>query len=332
MTGATAPVIFRYHRCMLRCLSLVVITILIILAGTTFAAQGAEKSGTADVAQSARHDADLAETGHCAKALPSLRKTLRQHLADKELKRRIGLDGVRCAMTLNQPEEALNFLQVLSLDFPHDPEVLYVTVHAFSDLSTRSAQQLAREAPSSYQAHELNAEALEMQGKWEEAAKEYRWVLERNPRLPGIHFRLGRLLLSKQDPGPELASEAQNEFQQELKIDPSNAGAEYVLGELARQSEQWDDAVQHFARAAKLDVNFGDAYLGLGQSLISTKKYSEAIQPLEAAVKLEPQNPATHYNLAMAYSRTGRKQDAEKEFAIHRQMVQKESPAQDAPQ
>src|ERR1700756_3837189 len=207
MTGAPAPVIFRYHRCMLRCLRLVLIAILI--AGTTFAEQGAaEKNGTADVAQSARQNAELAETGHCAKVLPSLRKTLRQHLADKELQRRIGLDGVRCAMTLNQPEEALNFLQVLSFEFPHDPEVLYVTVHAFSDLSTRSAQQLAREAPSSYQAHELNAEALEMQGKWEEAAKEYRWVLERNPRLPGIHFRIGRLLLSKQDPGPELTSEA----------------------------------------------------------------------------------------------------------------------------
>ncbi len=54
----------------------------------------------------------------------------------------------------------------------------------------------------SYQAHELNAEALEMRGKWDEAAKEYRAVLQQNPRLPGIHFRLGRLLLSKPNPGP----------------------------------------------------------------------------------------------------------------------------------
>jgi hypothetical protein len=40
-------------------------------------------------------------------------------------------------------------------------------------------------------------------------------------------------------------------------------------------------------------------------------------------VKLEPQNPGAHYNLAIAYTRTGRKQDGEREFAIHRDMVQK---------
>src|SRR5206468_9505356 len=113
------------------------------------------------------------------------------------------------------------------------------------------------------------------------------------------------------------------EFQQELRIDPSNAGAEYVLGELARQAQQWDEAVQHFIRAAKLDTGFGDAFLGWGSALISTKKFSEAVAPLEAAVKLEPQNPAAHYNLATAYVRTGRKQDADKEFEVHRAMMQK---------
>ena len=43
---------------------------------------------------------------------------------------------------------------------------------------------------------QLNAEALETQGKWEEAAEEYRKILEQNPRLPGIHYRLARLILS----------------------------------------------------------------------------------------------------------------------------------------
>jgi Tfp pilus assembly protein PilF len=129
-----------------------------------------------------------------------------------------------------------------------------------------------------------------------------------------------------------MAEAAKKEFQEELKIDPTNAGAEYVLGELARQNQDWDAAIEHFGRAAKLDTTFGDAYLGLGQSLISTKKFSDAVSPLESAVKLEPQNPATHYSLATAYSRTGRKEDAEREFAIHRQMVQKEAPSQDAPQ
>jgi tetratricopeptide (TPR) repeat protein len=263
----------------------------------------------------------LAETGHCSEALPQLKTALRQPQSDKQVKRRIGLDGVHCAMTLNRPADAVDFLQALTRDFPHDPEVLYVAVHAYSDLSTQAAQQLAQNAPQSYQAHELNAEALEMQGKWDDAAKEYRWILQQDPKLPGIHFRLGRLLLSKPDVSPSIAEEAGKEMEQELKIDPSNAGAEYVLGELARQSQNWSDASAHFARASKLDPGFGDAFLGLGDSLISAKKFSDAIAPLETAAKLEPGNPAVHYSLATAYSRTGRKQEADREFALHREMT-----------
>ena len=216
---------------------------------------------------------------------------------------------------------------MLSRDFPHDPDVLYLAVHAYSDLSTRASQELAQSARNSYQAHELNAEALEIGGKWDEAAKEYRAVLQQNPRLPGIHFRLGRLLLSKPNPGPSGSRRREKEMEQEIEIDPSNAGAEYVLGELARQAGQWPEAVVHFSRASKLDAGFGDAFLGLGSSLMSQKKFPEAIAPLETAVKLEPANPTAHYSLAVAYTRAGRKEEGEKEFAIHRQMVQKNQPA-----
>jgi tetratricopeptide (TPR) repeat protein len=285
---------------------------------------------TASPSLLAQKGTHLAEAGRCTEALPILKRSA-SRVAENAIKLKAGLATVRCAMTTNNVDAALAALQWLSRDFPNDPDVLYVSTHAFSDLSTRAAQDLGRTAPQSYQAHELNAESLEVQGKWDQAQKEYETILQQNPSVPGIHFRLGRILLSKPNPGPEMADLAKKQFQEELKIDPNNAGAEYVLGELARESQQWEEAVAHFERAAKLDAAFGDAYLGLGQSLISTKKYSEAIQPLETAVKLEPQNPATHFNLATAYSRTGRKQDAEKEFAIHRQMTQKEPP-QDSPQ
>jgi tetratricopeptide (TPR) repeat protein len=284
-------------------------------------AQERNNSAPADASAVARQAADLAESGRCAEALPRLKRSVRQ-LTDKDLKRRVGLDGLHCTMTLNQFDQALDFLQILGREFPHDPEVLYVSIHAYSDIATRKSQELAQGAPESPQAHELNAEALEEQGKWDQAEKEYRWILQQDRKAPGIHFRLGRLLLSKPDPGPEVAAEAKKQFQQELEIDPSNAGAEYVLGELARQSQSWDEAAAHFTRAAKLDAAFGDAFLGLGESLASAKKFSEAIPPLQTAARLEPQNPAAHYNLAIAYSRVGRKQDAEQEFAIQRRMTQ----------
>lgn len=275
--------------------------------------------------QASQHALELAKSGKCSEAVPLLKKALAQS-ADKEFRRTAGLLGVRCAMVKNQFDAADDFLRMLKREFPDDPEVLYTAVHTYSDFATRTSMELAMHAPTSAEAHELRAESFENQGKWAEASKEYQKVVQQNPQLPGIHFRIGRLLLSEPNPPADVAEQAKKQFQQELQIDPSNAAAEYVLGELAREAQQWDDAIAHFTRAAKLDSSFGDAYLGWGVALVSTKRFSDAVAPLQTAVKLEPQNPAAHYNLAIAYTRTGRKDEGEREFAIHRGMVQKQPP------
>jgi len=294
---------------------------LIALAVASAGAQAPKATALASSVSSVQRGIALSESGHCPDALPLLKKSAVQ-VTDKPLKLKGGLATVRCAMSLDQRGPALDALQWLNREFPHDPDVLYVSTHAYSDLSTRESVDLAQAAPGSYQAHELNAEALEMQGKWDQAAQEYEQILKHNPRLPGIHFRIGRLLLSKPDPGPSVPDEARKEFEEELKIDPSNAGAEYVLGELASQTQQWDDAVEHFSRAARFDPGFGDAFLWQGAALISARKFADAIGPLETAVKIEPGNPTAHYSLATAYSRAGRKPEADREFAVHKQLTQ----------
>ena len=105
--------------------------------------------------------------------------------------------------------------------------------------------------------------------------------------------------------------------------DRSNAGAEYVLGELARQDRNYTEAVAHFGRATKLDRTFADAFIGLGRSLVADGKVAEALAPLETAVKLQPQNAAAHYHLGVVYQRTGRKEDAAKEFALRKEISDK---------
>jgi tetratricopeptide (TPR) repeat protein len=292
-----------------------------LLIGSLFAADAPKKAPAPDASAAARHGTELAEAGQCQQALPLLAKSV-SRLADKELTKRVGFDGVRCAMAMNQMYPALDFIRVLNREFPGDPEVLYLTVHVFSDLSIRASQALLFTAPGSYQVHELNAEALETQGNWKNAEAEYREVLKKNPKLPGIHYRLGRLLLS----APKTATsreETQREFEEELKIDPGNAGAEYVLGELAREEQRWPAAIEHFRNAAKLDAGFADAFIGLGRSLIGGDRPAEAIAPLETAEKLQPDNPVPHFHLATAYRRVGRKPDADREFGLHQQASQK---------
>jgi tetratricopeptide (TPR) repeat protein len=280
-----------------------------------------QKAVPANDAGSAEHAASAAEAGRCAEALPTLTKTL-AHVADKALQKRVGLDGIRCATLLQRWDDLVQLVHILNQKLPGDPEVLYVSVHAYSDLSSRSARQLAQTAPHSLAALELDAEASEMQGRWDQAEKDYRAILQKNPHYPGIHFRLARLLLSRPNPAPNFQDEAKKELQEELSIDPSNAGAEYVSGELARQAQDFAGAVHHFTRATELDDNFADAWLGLGMSLLSQKQYAPAVAPLKTAVRLEPANPAAHYALATAYARTGNKEAAEHEFALQKQAAQ----------
>ena len=102
--------------------------------------------------------------------------------------------------------------------------MLFTTTHFYSELASRAAQELAATAPTSPQAEQLEAEAFESQGNWDRAMAEYRRILDQNPRQRGIHYRLGRIFLAESPPDAE---SAKKEFEEELKIDPNNAAAEF---------------------------------------------------------------------------------------------------------
>jgi tetratricopeptide (TPR) repeat protein len=272
-----------------------------------------------DSSASATQAIMLAQKGRCREALPLLKKSILQ-ITDKQARYQTAMLTARCAMSLDQTESAVRALLLLNREYPRDPDVLYTTTHFYSELASRASQELASAAPNSPQAQQLEAEAFESQGNWEKAAAQYKQILEQAPKTAGIHYRLGRIDLSKTPPETD---HAKKEFEQELKIDPGNASAEFMLGETARQAGQWDDAIAHFSRASQLDESFVEAYLALGMSLNSAGKFSEAITPLTQYVKSQPGDPAGHYQLATAYARTGRKPEAEHEMTLQREAAAK---------
>ncbi|HEX4485464.1 MAG TPA: tetratricopeptide repeat protein [Terriglobales bacterium] len=302
---------------MFKCPHQAVLALLIGLLSTTVFSSAQEK---ADAGLSPEKAIALANQGHCRESLPALKKAMASQTAP-DTKKKAGVTGVRCALAIDDRDTASDLVRMLSRQFGHDPDVLFVLVHAYSDLSTRAAQDLAQTAPHSMAAHKLNAEALEMQGKWQPAQLEYEGILEKNPKAPGIHFLIARSLLSRPDAGPEAAERAKQELLKELQIDPNNAPAQDILGELAKRDAQWDEAISRFSQAAKLDADFGEAYLGWGTSLVSVKKYEEAVQPLRNAARLMPGNPVVHNALGTALERSGHKDEAAKEFAIHRSIT-----------
>ena len=52
-------------------------------------------------------------------------------------------------------------------------------------------------------------------------------------------------MITKQEDLAKVAAEAN-------KSDPNNADAQYILGELARRDEKWDEAISRFSAAAKI--------------------------------------------------------------------------------
>ena len=281
-------------------------------------AQSSPKPATGNIA-SAEQGLGLASQGRCREALPVLKKAEAQN-PPKGVRYNLLMATARCAMSVERTEAAVQALLELNRDFAHDPEVLYITTHFYSELAARASQDLASTAPASAQAQQLEAEAFEAHADWDKAEAEYKRILEQNPQRRGIHYQLGRISLLKTPPDSANASQ---EFEEELKVDPRNASAEFMLGETARQAGKWDEAIARFAKAVEFDVGFDEAYLALGMSLNSAGKFSDAVVPLEAYVKRQPGDPAGHYQLGTAYARTGRKQQAEKEMELQREAAQK---------
>ena len=262
----------------------------------------------------------LAQQGRCKEAIRGAKKIM-SSAGPAEPRKQLGLAGLRCAFIVNDVDAAVEFARVLDKQFGSDPEVLFVLVHAFSDLSSRVAQDLGRTAPQSVPAHKLYAETLEAQGKWDDAQHEYEWILERAPNTPGIHYLLARLLLVRSGPDAKPPERAKEELQKELQLDPNNAGAHYILAEIAVKEQNLEEAVTQFAAATKLDPTFGEAYADWGITLNNLGRYQEAVAPLRAAARLTPGNPAIHYALGTALARSGQKEEAEKEFAIQQSLT-----------
>ncbi|HYL80016.1 MAG TPA: tetratricopeptide repeat protein, partial [Candidatus Acidoferrum sp.] len=103
-----------------------------------------------------------------------------------------------------------------------------------------------------------------------------------------------------------------------VKVVPNDAKIHSILGRLAKDNGQWDEAIEHFGTAltiypayAQTDVTLNS---NLGISLIEKGLLAEGIEALERAVRLDPGWSLLHYNLGFAYSKQGRDQEAEASY------------------
>lgn len=295
------------------------VAVLLCEAGGALCAPQTARKQQRDVSgpATARRGIALATRGYCGEALSILQPAI-PRITDKQLLHDAALASAQCGMTVDRENTVAEDLIVLNRNFPNDPKVLYITTRYYSELANRSAHKLLRIAPSSAEAGEILAEALQSQGRMDEAADEYRKILAKYPNQPGIHYMLGRIILAKPI-SPTVAASARREFEAELKIDPTSPASEFMLGEIDWRTHNLDQAIEHFSRAVTDDASFAQGYLGLGIAYNAAAKYSQALTPLEKYVQMNASDPAGHYQLAIAYARTGHKAESARQLALLRE-------------
>jgi tetratricopeptide (TPR) repeat protein len=258
----------------------------------------------------------LSELGQYDEARPALEKAFSQS-ADPVLRRMAGLHLQRTYTGLGKDQEAVDVALRLSRLHPDDPEVLYHTGRLFANFAYLQTMKLADVAPDSVWLHQAAGEANESQGLYDEAIREYRQVLAMSPRRPGIHFRIGRTLLNRSRGGTAEGNddEARKAFEEELRIDPTNANAAYEIAEIHRRAGELEPAREFFERALTHYPEFEDALVGLGRTLLALDRPAQAVPHLQAATKRNPGSEVAHYQLARAYRALGRTAEHEQALA-----------------
>ena len=85
-----------------------------------------------------------------------------------------------------------------------------------------------------------------------------------------------------------LFDHARADFDEAVKLDPSNALAYVNLGALQAEQNEFDFAVSAFDRAIALNPNIAKAYVGRGTAFIGQENYDRAIADFNKAITLDP--------------------------------------------
>ena len=224
------------------------------------------------------------------------------------MRRATGLALQRSYHGLGQDDEAVDVALQLTRLYPDDPEILYHAGRLISNHAYLLTLRLAEVAPASVWMHQAAGEANESIANYDGALEDYRKVLVLEPDRPGIHYRLGRVHLARARP-PLAAADAEalaaQEFEAELRIDPTNANAAYELGELRRKEGDLGRARELFALAVEHYPEFEQGHVGLGRVLIAQGHPDLALPHLENATGLDPEDDVAFFHLWQAHRALG---------------------------
>ena len=248
----------------------------------------------------------LSELGRFKEALPKLEKGFKQS-SDMVTRRMCGLQLLRAYTGLERDADAVETALALNRLYPDDPEVLYHTGRIYGNYAYITMEKLHDKAPGSIWMLQAQGEANESQKNYAAAIVAFNHVLEINPNRPGIHYRLGRVYLSRfrDEQKPEDRESAVREFKAERSVDPGNGNAAYEIANQEALAGNLDQAKVDYEQVVNRYPDFEEAMVGLAGVHLESGKPAEALPLLESATKLKPEDQVAWYRLAQAQRATG---------------------------
>ncbi len=162
--------------------------------------------------------------------------------------------------------------------------------------------------PSSTAAPLLMGVVRSHQGHWSSAATLWMKALRRNPPNPErtwLRFNRGVALTMLGN-----AQDAASEFRLVLEDQPEWVPGWTQLGHAYMGLHQWDQASKIFQRAVELNPQSGNLHFVLGRALIEQGRLREAEQAFLHAVKLEPSFMEAQYQLGLVLRAQNRQEES----------------------
>jgi tetratricopeptide (TPR) repeat protein len=180
-------------------------------------------------------------------------------------------------------------------------------------------------APGSFDAQFSLGRALYGAGDPTGAVRAFRASIALRPTQAEARFFLCTALERAGDNLGALAS-----YREFVTIAPNIAVSHLGLGVLLvkQGAPDQDEGIRELEKALAIDDKLYEGHVSLGRALIRARRPAESISYLKRAVELSPDNPEPHYQLAIAYGRLGKRQEAEAESAVVKQIHQSRRSAQ----
>jgi tetratricopeptide (TPR) repeat protein len=253
---------------------------------------------------------------HDDQAVEPLRRQLAAHPDDLRIRAALGLS---LFMLQNYPS-ALETLRPIEREVDNDPGLQYayaVCLVKTGDYpeGVRRLKSLEQQNPNDADVHMLLGQAFANQGEHGTALEEYRKALTLDPNRAQLHYLTGLALIRRGSP-----AEAEQELRVALKLNPIDVSSKYHLAYALIQQQQKDEARVLMEEVVRHDPNHADAHYELGKLQLERGDVKTAISNLETGTKLKPDGDYIHYQLAMAYRRDSRTEDAEREIKLYQEL------------